>query len=172
MASKKVSQDIVKLCQHFAEKCYVTNIDEYSRRNQNDEEKIMHDIFIGKLAEFGVYFILLDKGINDITIPDISIYKSKNKSFDSDLKNKKYNFHIKTQTIQASKKFEESWLFQKNDPLVLKPKESDFFIGTQYNENEFEIKILLSKKVKNLKFEKPKLDKLFNKTCVYLKNNL
>ena len=114
----------------------------------------------------------MEKGLYDISSPDLNIYNSRNKSFDCDLKSTKYNFHIKTQTKETAKLFEESWLFQKNDPLVIKPNDNDFFIGTQYDENESEVKILLSKKVKDLKYDSPKLKKLFNKACVYLKNNI
>ena len=60
MSSKKISQDIIKLCEHFAEKCCLTNLDEYSRRNQSNIIKIKKDISVGKIAEFGVFFILLE----------------------------------------------------------------------------------------------------------------
>jgi hypothetical protein len=172
MKKKVISQDIINLCNNFAEKCCLTNVDEYSKRNQKDFNKIKKDIAIGKIAEFGVYFIFLEQGMSNISIPDINVYSSNKKSFDADLECNKINFHIKTQTIDAAKKFENSWLFQKNDPLVLKPQNNDYFIGTQYDEENFEVKILLSKKAKDLKYNKPVLEKLFSKTCVYLKNNL
>lgn len=172
MLTKKISNDIITICRSFSEKCYLTNIDEYVKRNQTDFEKIKNDIFFGKIAEFGVYFILLEKGVKDISIPDLNIYNFKNKSFDADLKSKAIDFHIKTQTKKTSKIFGESWLFQKSDPLVLNPKSKDYFIGTQYDEDTSEVKILLHKKAKDLKYDKPKLEKLYNKTCVYLKNNV
>lgn len=167
-----ISQDIIKLCYNFAEKCYLTNTDEYSKRNQKNFDKVKKDIAIGKIAEFGVYFIFLEQGITDISIPDISIYNKNKKSFNADLTCNKINLHIKTQTVDAAKKFGVSWLFQKNDPLVIRPQDNDYFIGTEYNEENFEVKILLSKKAKDLKYDKPVLEKLFSKTCVYWKNNL
>lgn len=171
MLKKKISQDIIKLCEHFAEKCHITNIDAYYNRNQKNSTKIKRDVFIGKVAEFGVYYILLEHGIPDITFPDINIYQSNKKSFICDLKTNKNNLHIKTQTKEFSKTFGESWLFQKTDPVVSNPSDNDYFVGTQFDEDHSEVNILLYKKIKDLKFDKPILDKLYNKTCVYLKNN-
>lgn len=170
--TKTLNHDIVILCKHFAELCYQTNIKEYYKRNQKDIEKIKKDISFGKMAEFGVYYILLEKGIDDLTIPDLSVYNYKNKSFDADLKCKNFYFHIKSQTTESASKYGSSWTFQKKDPFVLSPKENDYFIGTQIDENKFEVKILLSKKANELKFGSPKLDKLVSKTCIYLEDNL
>jgi hypothetical protein len=171
-AAKKLSPDIINLCKNFAENCYWTNAPEYERRNQNNPEKIKQDIAFGKIAEFGVYFILLEKGMRHITIPDTNIYNHKSKSFEADLKCERFYFHIKTQTVKSALKFGESWMFQKKDPIVTSPKSYDYFIGTQLNENDFEVKIMLSKKVMDLKFEDPVLEKLKTKTCIYLKSNL
>ena len=170
--TKTLNFEIIKLCEHFAENCYKTNIKEYYRRNQKDLEKIKKDIAFGKMAEFAIYFIFLEKGIKDISIPDISIYNYKNKSFEGDLKCKDYVFHIKTQTLESAIKFGESWMFQKKDPIVKNPQKNDYFIGTQINDNTFEVKVLLSKPVLQLKFNEPKLQKLISKTCIYLKDNL
>jgi hypothetical protein len=170
--TKLLNQDIINLCKNFAENCYWTNAPEYEKRNQNNPEKIKQDIAYGKMAEFGVYFILLEKGMKHITIPDTNIYNHKSKSFEADLKCESFNFHIKTQTLKSASKFGESWTFQKKDPLVINPKSYEYFIGTQLNEDNFEVKILLSKLATGLKFEDPVLEKLKTKTCVYLKNNL
>lgn len=172
MKQKTISQDIINLCNNFAEKCYLTNINEYSKRNQKDFNKIKKDIAIGKIAEFGVYFICLENGMSNISIPDVNVYNKNKKSFDADLTYNRIKFHIKTQTTDTAKKFGISWLFQKNDPLVLNPQNNDIFIGTQYDEESFEVKILISKKAQDLKYDKPMLEKLSSKTCVYLKNNL
>jgi hypothetical protein len=170
--TKKIKQDVIKLCEKFAEKCCLTNLDEYKKRNQNNLDKIKKDIAIGKIGEIGVYYILLEKGIKNINFPDFKIYKKEKKSFDSDLKVGNYNLHIKTQTKKSSLLFEESWMFQKKDPVISNPTNYDFFIGNIYDEDNFELKLVLSKHVKLLKFDKPKLPTLSNKVCVYLKNNL
>jgi hypothetical protein len=169
--TKKLDDNIVKLCEHFAEKCYLTNISKYQRRNQFDPLKIKNDIFVGKMAEFAIYFIFLDRGIKDISIPDLKVYDKRFKSFDADLKTEKINLHIKTQDLQSSLKYGISWVFQKEDSLVKNPKDNDYFIGTQFDNNTFEVKIMLPKYVKNLKFDEPRLKKLSSKTCVYLDNN-
>jgi hypothetical protein len=170
--AKKLSLDIVNLCKNFAENCYWTNAPEYERRNQNNPEKIKQDIAYGKMAEFGVYFMLLEKGMKHITIPDTNIYNHKSKNFEADLKCEGFSFHIKTQTLKSALRFGQSWMFQKKDPIVTTPRSYEYFIGTQLNEDGFEVNILLSKPATELKFEDPVLEKLKTKTCVYLKSNL
>jgi hypothetical protein len=169
---QKIKKEVIEACKKFSEKCYLTNIDEYEKRNQFDNDKIKNDICIGKIGEVGVYYILLKMGIKDVSFPDFNIYKRNEKNFNSDLKTGKFNLHIKTQTKKSALRFEESWMFQKKDCVVKAPKDNDFFIGAIYDEDNFELKIALSNFVKLLKFDKPKLQKLSSKVCIYLKDNL
>jgi hypothetical protein len=171
-ASYTLSSDIIKMCKHFAEKCVITNIDEYKKRNQSDIDKIKNDIQIGKMAEFAVYYILLNAGKNNITLPDLNIYNKSKKSFDADLINENKKIHIKSQTKESADAFGESWLFQKVDPIVINASDDDHFIGTKVDFKTGKIEITLSKPVTKLVFSKPKLQKLQGtKVCVYLKQN-
>jgi hypothetical protein len=170
--------DIITLCKHFSEQSFKSSVDEYARRKQVNEDKIKHDIMLGKLAEFGVYFIYLEQGKTNITAPDLNIYSAKNKSFDPDLRWGMYNLHIKSQTLQSSERYGDSWVFQSKDPAVNSPNEYDIFIGTciTYEEgcSTACVSIMLEKKLDSIKFGKPKLQKFStnNKTCVYLKDNI
>jgi hypothetical protein len=173
-----LQQDIITLCRHFAEQSLKSSIDEYARRKQVNENKIKSDIMLGKLAEFGVYFMYLEQGRTNITAPDLNIYSAKNKSFDPDLRWGMYNLHIKSQTLHSSERYGDSWVFQSKDPVVHSPNEYDIFIGTCITYEEgcsiATVSIMLEKKLDSVKFGQPKLQKFSanNKTCIYLKDNL
>ena len=173
-----LNKDIISLCRHFAERSLKSSVDEYARRKQVNEHKIKSDIMLGKLAEFGVYFIYLEQGRTNITAPDINIYSAKNKSFDPDLRWGMFNLHIKSQTLMSSQLYGDSWVFQSKDPVVTAPNEYDIFIGTCVDcAEEAEcctVSILLEKQLNSVKFGQPKLQKFNanNKTCIYLKDNL
>ena len=81
----------------------------YSNRNQFDNEKRKQDQLIGKLGEFASFEYL--KQYN-ISTPDCKIYSSNNKSWEADLHSKENNFHIKSQSLEQSKRFGMSWIFQ------------------------------------------------------------
>ena len=166
--------DIYKMSQHFAEKVVDTNIDEYSKRNQSDIEKIKKDILIGKLAEWGVYFIYLERNRTKIDPPDMKVYNAWNKSFEPDLKWGLYNLHIKSQIAESSERYGDSWVFQAKDPLFGFSNEYDIVIGCRVSieRDGVYVGILLEKPFKELKFGEPKLSKFGgNKKVVYLKDN-
>lgn len=174
MKTYYLSSDIIKMCQNFADLVVNTNVDEYSRRNQTDTEKIKQDILIGKLAEWGVYFIYLERGRKTVSVPDMSIYNRRNKSFDPDLNWGLYKLHIKSQSSISSQRYGSSWVFQSKDPLFDFCNEYDIVIGCRvdYEEDGAVVKILLEKPFKNLNFGEPKLSKFGgNKKVVYLKDN-
>lgn len=119
----ELGDDIVYLCNHFAELTYLSNLDEYSRRGQNNPDKIKLDIAQGKAAEFAVMYYLLEEGHGKVSIPDMNLHR--NKSFDPDLTTSRYNVHVKSQSQESYSKYGKSFLFQKKDPLVTKPKQND-----------------------------------------------
>lgn len=127
---KILASDIIKIKQ-FVEDSFSTSTDEYARRNQNNIEKIKKDIYNGKLAEFGVYYILKDKfTVNE---PDLKIYNAGGKSFDADLsflnkKGSKIELHIKSQHITSVNSFGKSWSFHPTDSLTTSPTESDVIV--------------------------------------------
>lgn len=118
------------LCWKFANECVDTNLNMYNRRNQKNRNKIMNDIYFGKLAEYGVYkYLRMLK--HHCTEPDTEIYKARKKSYDADLKvDHKFDIHVKTQTLVQAEKYGVSWMFQKRDPLIKEPKDNDFIFLT------------------------------------------
>jgi hypothetical protein len=170
-----LDKDIVILCKHFAEKVVQTNIDCYKDRNQNSIEKIKKDILIGKLAEWGVFFVYhFVRGKMNISSPDMRIYSIKDKSFDADLKFGLFNLHVKSQTSESAYRYGDSWVFQIKDPLFVYSNEYDIIIGCRvYLESDGAlVQIKLEKPFDNLKFGEPKLAKFCGiKKTIYLKDN-
>jgi len=171
-----LDQNITTLCNHFAERSFKSSLDEYARRKQINEHKIKNDIMLGKLAEFGVYFIYLERGRNNITTPDINVYNHTEKSFSPDLKWGLFNLHVKSQTLESANRYGNSWVFQSKDPVINQSNEYDIFIGTKIEPHKegYLVHIELEKQIQFLTFGPPKLQKFNanNKTCIYLKDNL
>lgn len=173
----KLQSDIVKMCEVFSSKVIHTNADEYYRRKQSDLEKIWNDIFYGKLAEWGVYFIYLERERTNIDPPDMRIYSAKDKSFDPDLRYGLFNIHVKSQTYESAEKFGDSWMFQSKDPLLVQPNEYDILIGCRVllsdRDKTAMVKIKLEKPFMNLVIGEPRLSKFVgSKKTIYLKDNL
>lgn len=175
-----LSRDIVKICENFADRVLQTNVDEYARRNQNSQKKIWSDIFTGKLAEWGVYFIYLERGRKNIDPPDMRIYGRSDKSFDADLRWGLFNLHIKSQVFESAIKYGDSWMFESKDPLFDFSNEYDIVIGCRVNldiptVNYIEgalVEIKIEKTFKHLVIGDPKLSKFSGKKkAIYLRDN-
>jgi hypothetical protein len=174
--SYSLSGDIYLICSHFADRVVSTNKDEYAKRKQTDIEKIKNDIIVGKLAEWGVYFIYLTRGRINISPPDMNVYNKNDKSFDPDLKFGMYNIHVKAQTKQSADRYGDSWILQSKDPLFEYTSEYDILIGCRvtfsYLDDSTFIEIKLEKPASNLVFGETKLSKFKdNKKAIYLKDN-
>ena len=122
-----------KLSQLFAKYVIETNIDEYALRGQNDKEKLMYDKYYGTVAEFMVYQHYDDLG-KSISFPDIMIYEGRYKSYDADLIIDGYNLHVKSHVV--SDFYENSWVFQRKDPLTYHPTNKDYIAFCVINEGE------------------------------------
>jgi hypothetical protein len=85
-------------CHIFAEYSVESSAGEYARRNQSDPQKIQLDIYRGKMAEFMVCDYMASKG-NNISKPDLEIYKSFQKSYDADLVCNNKNLHVKSHFV-------------------------------------------------------------------------
>lgn len=175
-----IGRDIIKLCEIFADRVISTNKDQYGKRKQYNQSKIWNDIFYGKLAEWGVYFIYLDRGRKNIDPPDMKIYKARDKSFDADLKYGLFNLHIKSQTYESAYRYGDSWIFQAKDPLFESANEYDIVVGCRVSLDEPTsgfiegalVEIKLEKAFHNLVIGKTKLTKFSDdKKAVYLKDN-
>ncbi len=109
---------IINFTQEQLDQCweFANNIDTsyYLNRSQDDDNKRKKDQVVGKLGEIAIYHSLKDK-YPALSYPDFKIYSSKDKSWDFDLKADDLNLHCKSQEIKSSKKFGESWTFQRGD---------------------------------------------------------
>jgi hypothetical protein len=118
-----IDTDTYLRCVQFAHDSINTNLDEYSKRNQKKVHKILNDIIIGKLGEFAVHKHLSKN--SPIAEPDLSIYDSSHKTFDSDLKYNNLNIHVKSQSREQSEKYGISWSFHPKDSLTTRPEKND-----------------------------------------------
>lgn len=108
-----ISEDILNKCTTFAKSSVNTSTDKYARRNQFDGEKIVKDIRNGKVGEEMVY-AKVSALHPDLSLPDHQIYDKKNKSWSPDLIDSVSGIHlaVKSQDIESSINFGESWVFQ------------------------------------------------------------
>lgn len=152
------------ICQQFSENVVETNLDEYKRRRQFNKSKIIKDIYQGKIVELAIARTI---GCQD---PDFNVYSSKKKSYSCDLKHNGMDLHIKSQHEDVSKKYGESWVFQRSDKLTYKPKESDHLIFALVN-NESVIVKGLYKAESLVDYYKPtRLPHLTSKCCIYFED--
>ena len=108
-----ITEEMNKKCSEFAKNSVNTSSRKYASRNQFDIDKITKDIRNGKIAEEGVWHLLVDK-FPHLSKPDHTIYAAKDKSWDPDLKDISSNmrFAVKSQDIESAINFGESWVFQ------------------------------------------------------------
>ena len=169
-----IDNDIVRMCEHFADMVVSSNLDCYKKRKQFNQDKIKNDILIGKIAEWGVFFVYLNRGIANIGFPDMQIYPTEDKSFDCDLSCGSYKLHIKSQTYQSAHRYGDSWIFQIKDPLFEYSNEYDIVIGCRVTfgtEGAF-VQIMLEKCFNDLKFGDTKMLKFpGDKKAIYQKEN-
>jgi hypothetical protein len=80
----------------------------------------IEDIIVGAMAELAVYKMLKDAGFK-INKPDFTVYDKSKKSYDGDLSDGTRHFHVKGQSRESAKRYGDSWLMQKYDPLIRNP---------------------------------------------------
>lgn len=111
----RIEDDQVELCRKFAEECVGTNVSTYAMRGQHNRDKIMNDIFTGKLGEIGVYEFLREFEF-DVAFPDFEIYTGRKKSWSADMsikfEGRDLRIHCKTQTQSSVDKYGKSWILQ------------------------------------------------------------
>jgi hypothetical protein len=159
---KTITEYQEKQCDLFSKFSVFSSLEEYKKRNQFDKEKIINDIYNGKVAEFMVYnfLILKQKKVNS---PDLNIYEKHNKSYDADLSLQGANIHIKSHNVNSN--FPVSWVFQKKDPLITKIKDDDFLALVVMNK---EINYMYLKKISEVSFKEPVKESLKEtKLCIY-----
>ena len=151
-----------KQCDLFSKYSALSSFPEYKKRNQYNKDKIINDIYIGKSAEFLVYNFLISKQ-KQLAPPDLTIYKKHKKSYDADLRLKDVNIHVKSHKVNGN--FPISWVFQKNDPLLLQRKDNDYLALVVMDKG---VNNMYLKKIKDVVFKEPVKESLRKtKLCVY-----
>lgn len=142
-------------CDLFSRFSVFSSLDEYKRRGQSDKNKIISDIYNGKVAEFMVYNFFISKG-KSLSSPDLNIYQRGMKSFDADLVIGDVNIHVKSHI--SNEIYPVSWMFQKNDPLQ----------GRDYLCLVVDNIYMYIKKVSEVEFSEPMKESLrHTKVCLY-----
>lgn len=155
----------------------------YAKRSQFDNEKRKQDQIVGKLGEIATYNFLKEK-YPTLIPPCFEIFDKNQKSWDFDLKANNINLHVKSQNIVQSKKYGESWIFQKGNGVNrnydkeifdrLTPNQYVSFVLVDLKKYEAEIKAIVELDFLHKKdlFKLPVLEKLrvANKMAVYFKD--
>lgn len=165
----QITKQAAEQAHQFALESYRTNVDEYARRGQTDQAHIVEQIAQGKLAEIGTVEILKQRrpGI-PISEPDFEVYSAEGKSYEADLEAFGYLLHIKSQSRKKAERFGLSWVFQKSDPLVHRPKLQDAILLTVRDaERIYLLWLGFAMSVIN-KYKPPRASALrATKTCIY-----
>lgn len=114
----------IEQCKIFSEYVIDGSISTYRSRGSNNKEKILKDIYYGKVAECMVWNYLEEDGKKPCPV-DFTIYSKKRKSFDCDILVDESMVHVKS--CLSSSVYPNSWLFQKHDPVVTSPNDWDYF---------------------------------------------
>lgn len=171
--SLKIKKKYMELSEKFSDNSYKSNLDCYKNRNQNNPSKIQKDISQGKVTEFVVWDYIKKLGLEP-TKPDTKVYKKNKKSYKADIKVGRYDLHIKSQSIEQSKKYTESWVFQPEDPLVKTPKKKDIIVLCiiNFEKNEILIKnVIFATNAMDL-YKDPKVKYLIEKKVVLYNKDL
>lgn len=164
----KLSPEYFKRCMQFANDIIDTNYSFYKTREQNNRDRILFQIAYGKLAEWIAYIHIVSHGVW-CTPPDMNVYDEDSKTYDADLVSEKYDIHVKSQTKESMEQYGASWMFQDNDPLIMRPSNRDylFFIIIKTPQEANIVKHLNANKVLEL-YKDPVVDKLKSKRVLYL----
>jgi len=114
----EISKYLHDKCVKFAEERIAGSKSLYAYRGESKSSKMVDDIVIGTLGEWGVYKFLRGMGF-DVKKPDMRIYEKKRKSFASDLSCSDFNYHVKSQGLTSFKRYGASWLLQRTDKIVV-----------------------------------------------------
>lgn len=109
-----IPQEWIDRCEQFSLACAQTNVSRYRTRGQMSIDKIVSDIFVGKMGECAVYLHKISLGVI-CTEPDFSIYKGRKKSYDADLTSGNDKIHVKTQSLNSATKYGTSWILQSKE---------------------------------------------------------
>ena len=158
----QISEYQEEQCKLFSKYSVYSSLIEYGKRNQLNKEKIIKDIYNGKVAEFMVYNFLIHKQ-KKLNSPDLNIYEKESKSYSADLYLDGTNIHIKSHN--ASSNFPISWVFQKKDPLLTNSKDTDFLALVVIKK---EVNYMYLKRISEVNFKEPIKENIKQtKLCIY-----
>lgn len=150
----------------------VTSTVNYRDSNQSVKEKIRDDHFVSKLGEEAVRLVFEMRKCK-VEGPDYNVYAGKGKSWEADLKINDLDVAVKTQRRSAANRYGLSWTFQdspeRRDPILDMPDAWVCLVVYEDLKDDFECVVYPLRKIKQLIFEAPRLNKLVGKKqAVYL----
>ncbi len=162
--------EVVARAQAFAEA--VTETVNYRDSNQTLKKKIRDDHFVSKLGEEAVRLVFEGRGCT-VAGPDYTVYGEKQKSWAADLKINELEVAVKTQRRSAANRYGLSWTFQdspkRHDPILSSPEAWVCLVVYEDLKPDCECVVYPLRKIKQLIFEAPRLDRLLGKKqAIYL----
>jgi len=150
----------------------VTDTVNYQDSNQTKKQKIRDDHFVSKLGEEAVRLVFETRKCI-VEGPDYTIYEDKQKSWTADLKINGLEVAVKTQRRSAANRYDLSWTFQdspeRRDPILSMPEAWVCLVVYEDLKPDYECVVYPLRKIKQLIFEAPRLDRLVGKKqAVYL----
>ncbi|MCC7119836.1 MAG: hypothetical protein IT310_15025 [Anaerolineales bacterium] len=144
----------------------------YKDSQQTVLQKIQDDHWVSKLGEEAVR-ILFERRECRVVGPDYRVYEAKRKSWDADLQINGLEVAVKTQRRSAAKRYGLSWTFQdspeRRDPILNLPEAWVCLVVFEDLKEACECVVYPLRKIKQLFFEAPRLQKLAGKKqAVYL----
>jgi hypothetical protein len=165
-----LSAETVARAKSFAEA--VSETVNYGDSHQTLKRKISDDHFVSKLGEEAARCVFEARNCI-VQGPDYSIYSGTKKSWAADLKINNLEVAVKTQRRSAAKRYGLSWTFQdspsRRDPILSMPEAWVCLVVFEDLKPGCECIVYPLRKIKQLIFEAPRLQKLVGKKqAVYL----
>lgn len=150
----------------------VTDTVNYRDSNQTLKKKIRDDHFVSKLGEEAVHLVFKARDCA-VEGPDYVVYDGKGKSWAADLKINGLEVAVKTQRRSAANRYGLSWTFQdspeRHDPILSMPEAWVCLVVYEDLKPDFECVVYPLRKIKQLIFEAPRLQRLAGKKqAIYL----
>jgi hypothetical protein len=144
----------------------------YRDSNQSRKQKIRDDHFVSKLGEEAVRLVFEARNCI-VEGPDYTIYSGRGKSWVADLKINALEIAVKTQRRSAANRYGLSWTFQdspkRSDPILSMPEAWVCLVVYEDLKPGCECVVYPLRKIKQLIFEEPRLNRLVGKKqAVYL----
>ena len=163
-------QEAISRARAFADAVIATV--NYRDSNQTIKQKIHDDHFVSKLGEEAVRFVFEGRKCV-VKGPDYTVYTGKQKSWAADLTINALNVAVKTQRRSAAKRYGLSWTFQdspeRRDPILDMPEAWVCLVVHEDLKPDCECVVYPLRKIKQLIFEAPRLNRLIGKKqAVYL----